>query len=144
MNRTTECTTLRPRSRNPFRVSTSGHKELKRDCICLLYTSRANAFGQIARRLLAIIFLQQRPEERMVPVTAAVIANGGANRFRKRIEAPEQLFKSLVLQIWMRLERFVKVGNVGGVVLIVMNLHRLRINVSVSYTHLDVYKRQVP
>src|ERR1700733_6366229 len=42
--------------------------------------------GQIARRLAAAVFLHHLPEKRMVVMTAALIADGGADFFRNGIQ----------------------------------------------------------
>ncbi len=65
----------------------------------------------------------------MVHVAAAIVAHGGADRFGNFVELREQIFDGKLLQVGRGFERLVEIGDVGVVMLVVVNLHRLRVNV---------------
>ena len=70
-----------------------------------------------------------RPELCVIPVAAAVVADGRTDRLRDAVEAVEQIVDALALELGRLLERRVQIGDVRLVMLSVMNLHRLRIDV---------------
>jgi len=90
---------------------------------------RVDGSRKIALRLSAAAFLHQRPEKRVVPVAAAVVADGVANIFWDGIEAFEQIVDGLGLQTGLTLQGLVEVGHVSAVMLVMMDLHRLGVDV---------------
>jgi hypothetical protein len=67
---------------------------------------------------------QQFPEQAVVPVTAAVVAHGlGGGR-----NAGEDFFQRLALQIRSRIDGLVQVVDIGLVVLVVVEGHRLLVD----------------
>ena len=79
--------------------------------------------------LSATALFHERPEERVVPVAAAVVADGVANIFWDGIEAFEQIVDGLGLQTGLTLQGLVEVGHVSAVMLVMMDLHRLGVDV---------------
>ena len=65
----------------------------------------------------------------MVCVAAAVVAYSAAHSFRQGVQVAYQLFDALAGEIVVAFERGVEFGDVGGVMLAVVNFHGLRINV---------------
>ena len=66
---------------------------------------------------------------RVVHVAAAVVAHGGADVFRNFVDLCEQLFDGKFREIGVTFERLVEVGDVSAVMLIVMDFHRLRVDI---------------
>jgi len=62
-------------------------------------------------------------------VTAAVVADGVANILRDRIETFEKIIDRLRLQRGLPFQGLVEVGNVGAMVFVVMDLHRLGVDI---------------
>ncbi len=62
-------------------------------------------------------------------MAAAVVADGVANVFRDRIEAFEQIIDGLGLQIGLAFQGLIEIGHVGAMMLVMMNFHRLGVNV---------------
>ena len=62
-------------------------------------------------------------------MAAAVIANSGANGFGYFVNLRQQFLDGKLLKIGISFEGFVEIGDVCGVVLVVMNLHRFCIDV---------------
>ena len=60
-------------------------------------------------------------------MTAAVVSHHGPNGFRHAVEFGDQRFDWLVAQR-RPFDRFVQVGDVGGMVLVVMDFHRLGVD----------------
>src|SRR5439155_8757289 len=79
--------------------------------------------------LSATALFHERPEEHVVPVAAAVVADGVANILRDRVEAFEQIVDGLGLQTGLTLQGLVEVGNVSAVMFVMMDLHRLGVDV---------------
>jgi hypothetical protein len=52
----------------------------------------------------------------MIRVAAAIVANGRLDRLRQRIEAADQRFDGLALQVGMVLEGVVQIRDIGLVV----------------------------
>jgi len=69
------------------------------------------------------------PEELMVEVAPAVVSNRWPDRFRHLVEAMQQVLDRKLGELWIRLECFVQVVDVGFVVLVVMEFHRLCVDV---------------
>ncbi len=57
-------------------------------------------------------------------MAAAIVTDGGANIFGNAIEALHQLIDRKCLKIGMTLESLVQIGDIGVVMLAVMNFHR--------------------
>ena len=62
-------------------------------------------------------------------MTPAVVADHRSNVLGDRANPAQQIFDALIEQLGMLGERVVEVGDVGLVMLAVMDLHRLRIDV---------------
>jgi hypothetical protein len=65
----------------------------------------------------------------VVPVAAAVVANGSADCFRDAADALAEILDALALQVGMALKRVIQIGDVSLMMLPVMNLHRLGVDV---------------
>ena len=64
----------------------------------------------------------------MVGVAAPVVAHGRPDVFWHRIDASQQIVDRLRLQFRMLLERRIQIVDVGRVMLVVMNPHRLLVD----------------
>ena len=62
-------------------------------------------------------------------MAAGVVTNCGADVLGDGLEIFQQVFERLGLQIGVAVESLVQVGDVGAVVLVVVNLHSLGVNV---------------
>jgi hypothetical protein len=81
--------------------------------------------GEVSRRLSASTWLHDLPEERMVRVPAAVVADRGLLVFGHGVEQrSEQLLDRVAVELGA-FDRLVQVVDVGLVVLPVVDLHRL-------------------
>ena len=85
--------------------------------------------GHVAGRRAAGAGRHQLPEERMIPVAAAVVAHGRADVFGHAVHVANQIVEALVVQLGMLVERVVQIRHVGLMMLAVMNLHRLGVDV---------------
>ena len=65
----------------------------------------------------------------MIGMAAAVVAHGRADVLRHLVDPAQQLLERPVLQLRVLGESLVQLGDVGRVVLVVMDLHRLRVDV---------------
>jgi hypothetical protein len=65
----------------------------------------------------------------VVHVAAAVVSDRRPDGLGQRVDLRDQLFDRLLLQIRMRLQRRVEVVDVGCVVLVVVDPHRLLVDV---------------
>ena len=83
---------------------------------------------ELARRLAAGA-AHDLPEHRMVGVPAAVVAHQGADVVRQRIEVGEDLVQRLCGPVAALRRRGVEVVDVGRMVAVVMDLHRLGVDV---------------
>jgi hypothetical protein len=61
-------------------------------------------------------------------MTSAIVADGAANVFGDRVQIAEQIFGSFLVQLGMLVERRVQVLDVGAVMHVVMQMHRLFID----------------
>src|SRR5262249_39143184 len=84
--------------------------------------------GDRAGRVPAAVRLHDLPEHRVVHVPAGVVAYGGANVFWHAIEVADQIFGGFAAQVPMFLGGSIQVGHIRGVMLAVMDLHRLGID----------------
>ena len=71
----------------------------------------------------------QAPQQTVVEVTAAVVAHRGANGLREAVQAAEQIFYRLSVQLRMFLERCIQPFDVDAMVLIVVDAHRPGVDV---------------
>jgi hypothetical protein len=85
--------------------------------------------GKFSRWLAARLWPHDLPEERMIGVTAAVIAHRRANIFRHRIQVADQILDRFVRQIGFVFKRVVYVRDISLVMFRVMNFHRTRVDV---------------
>src|SRR5690606_8199235 len=85
--------------------------------------------AQLAAGLTAAVRAHDLPEEVVVDVPAAVVADGRAGLLGDGVQIAEELLGALALQLGVLLDRRVEVVRVGGVVLAVVNLHRPRVDV---------------
>src|SRR5438094_393480 len=81
--------------------------------------------GNRAARRPAGLRPHDLPEHRVVRVSAAVVAHRGADVFGHAVDAAQQIFDALRLQLRVLLERCVQIRDVRVVMLAVVNLHRL-------------------
>ena len=90
---------------------------------------RIDGIGDGAGRRAARLRPHDRPEHRVVDVAAAIVPHGRADVVGHAVDAAQQVFDALGLELWMFLERRVQIRNVRVVMLPVMNLHRLLVDV---------------
>ena len=62
-------------------------------------------------------------------MSAAVVAHRGANVFRDSVEVADQFLDRFAFELGLAFDRLVQVGDVSLVMLVVMDLHRLCIDV---------------
>ena len=74
------------------------------------------------------IFLEHQPEKGVVVVTSSLVAHGGADFFRDLIQMLEQVINRLAANFRKFGGGFVQVGDIGGVMLVVMELHGARVD----------------
>ena len=84
--------------------------------------SRSDGSTKIASWLATAALLHLRPEERMVPVAAGIVAHRAADVLRDGVETLQKVFKRLGLEIGVAIKRLVQVGDVVAVVLVVVLL----------------------
>ncbi len=60
----------------------------------------------------------------MIHVTAAIVANRGANVFRHAVEVAQQVFGGVFSEVGVFFNGRVEIVDVGGVMLVVMQMHR--------------------
>src|SRR5579875_81416 len=77
-----------------------------------------------ANGIAATLRLHQLPEHRVVDVAAAVVPHHGADLLGHAGQVLQQLFRGLLAELGVLLHRTVEVGDIGLVVLVVMQLHR--------------------
>ncbi len=65
----------------------------------------------------------------MVRVTAAVVAHRGANVFGDGVEVADEVLDRFAFEVGFAFERLVQIGDVSLVMFVVMDLHRLCIDV---------------
>ena len=69
---------------------------------------------------------------RVIRVAAAVIAHRCANILGHAVELRDQLLDRELLQIGVAFESFVQIRDVSAVMLVVMDFHRLRVDVGLE------------
>jgi hypothetical protein len=65
----------------------------------------------------------------VVRVPAAIVPDRGADALRQSVQVGDQCLDRLALMIGMILERGVQIVDIGRMVLVVMDLHRLGVDV---------------
>jgi hypothetical protein len=85
--------------------------------------------GQLAARCAAASGLHDRPENRVVAVPAAVVADRAANRVGQVAQPAQQVFDALACQVGVAFQCGVGFGDVGLVVLVVVNPHGLFVDI---------------
>src|SRR5205085_732941 len=65
----------------------------------------------------------------VIGVTAAVVPDRGADVLGHRVDPLQQVLDALLLEFWMLLERGVQVGDVSRVMFVVVDPHRLLVDV---------------
>ncbi len=101
---------------------------------CFLKSSKLakiffDLFADGARGIAAAFRLHDGPEHAVVDVAAAVVADDGANVFRHAVQIAQQVFSRVFAEVGMLLDGAVERGDVGLVVLVVMQVHRLGVDV---------------
>jgi len=95
----------------------------------------AEGFFDVAEEVAlraASVFFQMLPEEGVVVVAAAVVADGGADGFGSGVETGEYIFDGLAGEVGGFGDGFVEFGDVGGVVFVVVEFHGLRVDVGLQ------------
>src|SRR5690606_18977264 len=87
---------------------------------------------ELTRGLLGAAGLHDLPKERVVVMATPVVADGGADVFRYAVKVLEELLDALLGEVGMALQRGVEVVDVSSVVLIVMDPHRLLVDVGLQ------------
>src|SRR5690606_38698288 len=83
---------------------------------------------QSTSRCAAAIRSDSFPEQGVVRVTAAIVANCAADSLRYTAQVSDQIFDRFSLQISVSFQRCVQVRHVSVVMASVVNLHRLRVD----------------
>jgi hypothetical protein len=81
--------------------------------------------GDGAGGIASAMGLHDVPEHGVVDVAAAIVADGAADVFGNGVQVADQIFGAFLVQFGMLVERRVQVLDVGGVVHVVMQVHRL-------------------
>ena len=102
----------------PKRASPAEAAERFADCRC--ERARGSPAGRGGHQL---------PEEAMVPMSAAIIADRAANRLRHSCEVCNQGIKRLRSQLRRAFKGLVEIRNVGSMMLVVVDFHRLGIDI---------------
>ncbi len=89
---------------------------------------RVDGISHFALGLSAATLLHDLPEHGVVGMPAAIVADGRLDRIGHAIDVLHQIFDAHIRQVRMTLERGVDVVHVGAVVLVVVNLHRTRVD----------------
>src|SRR6266567_953583 len=90
--------------------------------------STVNRAGQLTGRCTTTIGLHNLPEHRVVGVTTTVVTYSGANALRDLAETPDNVFYYEGCKIVI-LQSSIQIVYIGCMMLIVMQLHRLGIDV---------------
>ncbi len=108
-------------------------------CLCelLLESGEAaeggvDAFGELGLGFRAAADGERLPPEAVVGVAAALVAHGGADGFGHGAEIGEQRVNGLAGQLRMCRDGGVEVVDVGGVVLVVVQVHGGRVEVGLE------------
>src|ERR1035437_3802239 len=106
---------------NSLPSKTSQAQPLPKTCL--------NGFGQFVLWFAAAVLLHHLPEQRMVVMTTALITDGGADFFRNGIQILEQVLDGFFAEVREIGNGLVQIRNISSVMLVVVNLHCLRVNV---------------
>lgn len=90
---------------------------------------RIDRVAELARRRAAGLWRENFPEERMVPMAAAVVAHRAADGVGHGGEIADERFERLAFQRGIAGDGFVEIVHVSLVMAVVMYLHRQRIKV---------------
>jgi hypothetical protein len=90
--------------------------------------SFGDGLGDRARGIATAFGLHDLPEHGVVDVAAAVVADCGANVFGDGVEIADQFFRSLLGQLGMFFEGCVEILDVGTVMHVVVQGHRLLVD----------------
>src|ERR1019366_5246680 len=82
-------------------------------------------FGYGAGGIASALGLHDVPEHAVVDVAAAVVADGAADIFGDGVQVAQEIFRSFLVQLGMLVQCRVEVLHVGGVMHVVMQMHRL-------------------
>src|SRR5207248_5151413 len=85
--------------------------------------------GDASRGVATAARTHDRPADGVVGVAAGVVADRRPDVLRDVVDPPEQVFDRFPAQLGVLLDRGVGVRHIGGVVLVVVDLHRLRVDV---------------
>src|SRR6185437_8734677 len=97
--------------------------------LCEVAKGRTDRLAQATGRLASSLGgVEPKPEERVIPVTAAVVAHGGADTLRHLGEPHHEVIERTPSELRCFGDGGVEVGDVRAVVLVVMDLHRLGVN----------------
>lgn len=114
----------------PTAAETSDARRLE---LCLKIRERSECavdrVAELAGRCAAGLGREDFPEERMVPMAAAVIAHRAADGFRHGREVADERFERLAFQRGVAGDGLVEIVHVSLVMAVVMDLHRQRVKV---------------
>src|SRR3990170_8268595 len=99
--------------------------------------------GQIPRRLPAAALFHDLPEHGMIQMAAAVVAHGGTYGLRHFADPCEQILDRKLLKLRMAFESLIEIVDIRPVVLVVVNLHRLRVDVRLERVEGVWERRQI-
>ena len=85
--------------------------------------------AELAGRRAAGFRAEELPEHRMVGVAAAVVAHRAADVGGHRVEMADEVLDGLAFEVRLAGDGLVDVGHVSAVMFVVMDLHRLRVDV---------------
>jgi hypothetical protein len=88
--------------------------------------------AELARRRAAGLGRENFPEERMVPMTAAVVAHRAADGIRHGGQIADERFERFAFQRGVASDGLVEIGDVSPVMLVVMDLHRQRVKMGLE------------
>src|SRR6266487_5490706 len=91
---------------------------------CLL-----DSAGKVASRFATTIWRHDIPEHAMVRVTTCVILHNRANTLRYLFNVAQQLINGHSCKLIMSLQRVIRIGHVGLMVFVMMELHCLCVDV---------------
>ena len=94
-----------------------------------LLKARSDRRSKRTGRRTTLAGTHELPEHRVVRVAAAVVADRGANVLRHGVDALQQILDALLLQLRVLFERRVQIRHVRRMMLVVMNPHRLLVDV---------------
>src|SRR5439155_6515231 len=96
--------------------------------------------AQPARRVAAAAGAHDAPEDRVIRVAAGVVADGCPDVLGHRVDPPQEVLDRLGAEVGVLFDSGVVVVDVGRVMLVVMDLHRLSVDVRLERIE-GVWKR---